>query len=183
MARIPPVTGGQLSPALQSAWDKHVKEYNSSIPNPGCTLGHSELAFEVYMQWYPLYDQVKRILGTRLAYLFAYSISKAADCSFCAALFRKTIIEAGENPENLSLTQSQKDLLDFGTGVVKYHGNINDYLYNAVAENYTKADMVTLVAFAGQMVAANIFNNVIEADIDDQLLEWLPPVAGCWQNK
>ena len=36
--------------------------------------------------------------------------------------------------------------------------------------------MVVLIAFAGQMIATNIFNNVIETDIDEYLAEYLPSI-------
>ena len=34
--------------------------------------------------------------------------------------------------------------------------------------------MVILIAFAGQMIATNVFSNVIETDIDEYLLDYLP---------
>jgi hypothetical protein len=138
------------------------------------TLGHSLLAFEIYIQWYPLYQEVEKILGKRLAYLYAYSISKASDCPLCSTYFRKIIIDSGEKPESLDLTPSQKDMLDFGSGIARCQGNINDHLYNTIAGRYSKADMVVLIAFAGQMIATNIFSNVIETDIDEYLSEYLP---------
>jgi len=138
------------------------------------TLAHSLLAFEVYMQWYPLYEQVETILGKRLAYLYAYSISKASDCPLCSTFFRKIIIDAGEKPESLVLVPPQKDVIDFGSSIAKYQGNIQDHLYNSVAEHYSKTDMVILIAFAGQMIATNVFSNVIETDIDEYLVEYLP---------
>ena len=138
------------------------------------TLGHSLLAFEIYMQWYPLYEEVEKILGKRLAYLYAYSISKASDCPLCSTYFRKIIIDSGEKPESLDLTPSQKDILDFGSGIARCQGNINDHLYNTIAGRYSKTDMVVLIAFAGQMIATNIFSNVIETDIDEYLAEYLP---------
>ena len=47
-------------------------------------------------------------------------------------------------------------------------------MYNTVGECYSKEDMVILIAFAGQMIATNIFNNVIGTDIDEYLAEYLP---------
>ena len=174
MARINPIEQNELSPSVQVAFQRHIKEYNARITNMKATLGHSLLAFEVYMQWYPLYEQVETILGKRLAYLYAYSISKASDCPLCSTFFRKIIIDAGEKPENLVLATSQKDVIDFGSSIAKYQGNINDHLYNSVAQKYSKSDMVILIAFAGQMIATNVFNNVIETDIDEYLVEYLP---------
>ena len=174
MARINPINQNEISPSVQSAFERHIKEYNARITNMKATLGHSLLAFEVYMQWYPLYEQVEIILGKRLAYLYAYSISKASDCPLCSTFFRKIIIDAGEKPENLVLAPSQKDIIDFGNSIAKYQGNINDHLYNSIAQKYSKSDMVILIAFAGQMIATNVFNNVIETDIDEYLVEYLP---------
>ena len=174
MARINPINQNELSPSVQSAFERHIKEYNARITNMKATLGHSLLAFEVYMQWYPLYEQVEIILGKRLAYLYAYSISKASDCPLCSTFFRKIIIDAGEKPENLVLAPSQKDIIDFGNSIAKYQGNINDHLYNSIAQKYSKSDMVILIAFAGQMIATNVFSNVIETDIDEYLVEYLP---------
>jgi hypothetical protein len=174
MPRIKPVSDNELSPSVKIAFERHIEEYNARITNMKATLGHSLLTFEVYMQWYPLYEQVEKVLGRRLAYLYAYSISKASDCPLCSTFFRKIIIDAGEKPENLALTPSQKEVVDFGSSIAKYQGNINDHVYNAVAANYSTTDMVILVAFAGQMIATNVFSNVIETDIDDYLTGYLP---------
>jgi len=176
MARIQPVSDNELQPSVKVAFERHVKEYNARITNMKATLGHSLLSFEIYMQWYPLYEEVEKILGKRLAYLYAYSISKASDCPLCSTYFRKIIIDSGEKPESLDLTPSQKDILDFGSGIARCQGNINDHLYNTIAGQHSKTDMVVLIAFAGQMIATNIFSNVIETDIDEYLAEYLPPL-------
>jgi len=39
-----------------------------------------------------------------------------------------------------------------------------------------KTEMTVLIAFAGQMIATNVFNNVIETDIDEYLFDYLPPI-------
>ena len=174
MARIQPVKDIELHESLKRSFAQHVKLYKGRITNMKATLGHSLLSFEVYMQWYPLYKEVEIILGKRLAYLFAWSISTAADCPLCSTFFRKIIIDAGEKPENLMLSTSEQDVLTFGSSIAKYHGNISDQVYSAVAGNYTEPEMVTLIAFAGQMIATNIFNNVVETSIDDYLQEYLP---------
>jgi hypothetical protein len=36
--------------------------------------------------------------------------------------------------------------------------------------------MVILTAFAGQMIATNVFSNVTETDIDEYLFDYLPPI-------
>jgi hypothetical protein len=58
MARISPLSASETSPAVKAAFTRHAEEYNARITNMKSTLGHSIVAFEVYMQWYPLYEQV-----------------------------------------------------------------------------------------------------------------------------
>jgi hypothetical protein len=174
MARINPVKEELIQESVKRSFQHHVEKYKGRITNMKATLGHSLLSFEVYMQWYPLYQEVETIIGKRLAYLFAWSVSNASDCPLCSTFFRKIIIDAGENPESLVLSPSEEDMLTFGKCIALYRGNIEDHMYNAVAKNYSEQEMVTLIAFAGQMIATNIFNNVIETTIDDYLQEYLP---------
>jgi len=174
MARIDPISENETTQSIRQAFEKHILDHNARITNMKATLSHSLLAFDIYMQWYPLYKQVEMILGKRMAYLYAYSISKGSDCPLCSTFFRKIIIDAGEKPEQLELTPLQKAITDFGSSIAKYQGNIRDHVYNSIAEQYNKADMVVLIAFAGQMIATNVFNNVIETDIDEYLAEYLP---------
>lgn len=176
MARIAPLEIDGLSPSVKVAFERHIREYSARITNMKATLGHCLPAFEAYMQWYPLYEEVERLLGRRLASLYAYTISQASDCPLCTAFFRKAIIEAGEDPEDPGLTQPEKAILDLGKSITRYHGNIADHVFNAVSAYYSKAAMVILVAFAGQMIAINVFNNAVETDIDGYLVNYLPAV-------
>lgn len=169
MARIEPLKINDAASSVKIAFEKHVQEYGGRITNMKATLGRSLLAFEAYMQWYPLYEEVEKILGKRMASLYAHAISCAADCPLCSTYFRKIIIDSGEQPEKLNLTESEKNILDFGSSITKYKGNIADHLYNAVAANYNENEIVILTAFAGIMIATNVFNNVIETEIDDYL--------------
>lgn len=174
MARIKPVANSELSSATMHAFDDHVKKYQARITNMKAVLGNSLPAFEVYMQWYPLYEELKKILGERLAYLYAWSISLASDCPLCSTYFRKIIIDAGENPETLELTYAEQELLNFGSAIAQQHGHIEDDIYNKVSERYAEKEMVLLIAFAGQMIATNIFSNTIKTDIDEYLKDYLP---------
>ncbi len=182
MPRILPIKEEDWTPLQRVAFEKHVAEHGGRITNMKATLGHSLLAFGVYMQWYPLYDEIKKFLGGRLAYLFAFSVSKASDCPLCSTFFRKIIIDAGENPESLVLNDPEKEVLQFGAAIAAHHGNIADGIYNALAKKYSKEQMLLLIAFAGQMIATNILNNVIQTDIDGYLSEYLPPVQSIWQK-
>ena len=121
------------------------------------------------MMWYPLYKEVEKIVGKRPAYLFAHAISTALDCPLCSTFFRKIIIDAGEKPENLILSPEEQELLEFGSSIAQNKGEISNAVYQNAAHRYGNKEMVILIAFAGQMIATNIFNNVIETEIDEYL--------------
>ena len=179
MARIEPLTTKGISPSMKVAFEQHVQHYGGRITNMKATLGHSLIAFEAYMQWYPLYTEVEKILGKRMASLYAHAISCAADCPLCSTFFRKIIIDSGESPEKLELIESEKDVLNFGSAMAKDKGNIGNDLYNAVATKYNETEMVILIAFAGIMIATNIFNNVIETEIDEYLSAYRSNMKYC----
>jgi hypothetical protein len=175
MARINPISQNEIPDVTREAFEKHVRDYaGSRITNMKATLGHSLVAFEVYMQWYPLYDEVKKVVGNRLAYLYAYSISMASDCPLCSTFFRKIIIEAGESPENFEVDSEEQKLLSFGSDIARNKGYVTDAEFRTASGLYTTQQLVVLIAFAGQMIATNIFNNVIETEIDEYLNPYLP---------
>jgi hypothetical protein len=175
MSRIDPLPREIASAEVQTAYDQHVTDYpGSRITNMKATLGHSLLSFQIYMQWYPLYEQVKQILGNRLAYLYAHAISEGSNCPLCTTFFRRIIIDNGEKPEDLALTQHEQLLLDFGGEIARNKGEVADTLYDPVQVLYPVEQLVVLVAFAGQMIATNVFNNVLEVQIDDYLYPYLP---------
>ena len=176
MARIEPVSETEKTESIREAFKMHTVEYSARITNMKATLAHSLLAFDIYMEWYPLYAAVERILGKRLAYLYAYSISYASDCPLCSTFFRKIIVDAGERPEALEVTPSEQKVLEFGSSISKHHGKIPDDVYNATATQFNKKDMIILIAFAGQMIATNVFSNATETDIDEYLFDYLPPI-------
>ena len=174
MARIQPRHDYEQALPVKAAFERHILEYNGRITNMKTTLGHSLPAFEAYMHWYPLYREVEKITGARLAYLYAYTISNASDCPICSTFFRKMMVDAGENPDNLELTAPEKCLVDLGRSIARYQGNIANHIYDCVAKQYSASQMVVLIAFAGQMIATNIFNNVIETEIDEYLRDYTP---------
>ena len=174
MPRINPLVIDKADDGISAAFDDHKRRFNAQITNMKATLALAPPAFHAYMQWYPLYEAVKKITGERLAYLLAYSISFAADCPLCSTFFRKIIIDNGEKPEDFKVNEKEQDLLSFGIAIAGNKGIITDDQVEKLKESYSDEELVLLIAFAGQMIATNIFNNVIETDIDDYLKDYLP---------
>lgn len=159
MARINPVTSNLHAEA---------------VTNTQKTLAHSLPAFEVYNQLYSLFEKVKEVTGKRTAALFAWSVSTASNSALCTSFFRKIIVEGGENPEEITLNDHEKVLLDFGSALSQHKGRIADHIYNSLSQYHNEEEMVLLIAFAGQLIATNIFNNVVETEIDGSLSQYLP---------
>jgi hypothetical protein len=97
-------------------------------------LGYSLTAFEVYMQWYIIYDDMRIILGERLANLYAYSISNASNCLLWTIYFRKFIEDAGEDPEAISFTEKEQLLTDFGKAIATNHGKTDQELFDKLSK-------------------------------------------------
>lgn len=182
MARIAPLDEAGVTLPVREAFEKHVREYGGRITNMKATLAHSQKAFDVYMQWYVLYTEVERILGKRLAPFFAYAVSHATDCPLCSTFFRKIIVDAGGSLEKEELTEQERFVIVFGASIGKCQGHIADHIFNPVAALFSTSDLVVLISFAGQMIAANVFNNVVETDIDEYLFDYLPPTKSIWQH-
>jgi hypothetical protein len=121
------------------------------------------------MQWYPLYEEVKKVVGDRAAYLFAFAISSGSNCPLCTTYFRKVIIENKENPEDLQLSEREELMLNFGSEIANNKGTVSDELYAKIKAVYSEGDIITLVGFAGIMIATNIFNNTLEVEGDTYL--------------
>lgn len=130
-------------------------------------LAYSRLSMDIYMQWQPLYREVATIVGSRCAYLYAFAISVTSESAFYADFFRDIIITNGEDPDNLVLSDTEQDLCSFGAAITENNGHIEDVTFDNLIGHYTNKELVILVAFAGQMTAANVFNNVLGIYSDD----------------
>lgn len=176
--RIMLVSPEHAEGGIAEAFARHETAFKARITNMKRTLGHSQTAFEAFMVWYPLYDEVKKILGERPACLFAWSISEASECPLCSTYFRKSIIESGESPEALDVSEEDQRVLDFGAAISRNRGFVDDALFSPIRARFSDREIVVLTAFAGIMIATNIFNNVIGTEIDEYLHSYRKPGQG-----
>lgn len=173
MSRLYPLPLEALLPETAAVFEMHVQNHHSRITNMKATMGRSLEVFDIYMRWYDLYEQVKKIAGARSAYLFAHSISLGSNCPLCTTYFRKIIIDNGENPAQLILTGDEQILVDFGAEIASKNGKVSEAIYNKIKARYTEKDLVILAGFAGQMIATNVFSNIFEVEIDDYLAPYV----------
>lgn len=158
----------QVSPGVKEQWDQQVSEHGR-MTNLKKTLAHSSLALSIYMQWYPLRDEVESFLGKRPTLLFIHAISTETDCLICSTFFRKILIDSGEDPDQLLLNETEQRLVTFARQIVKGPNAVADDLLAQLTNQYSNKQMVLITALAGMMVATNIVNNVLKVPLDDYL--------------
>jgi len=139
------------------------------------TLAHSPVALRVLLEWYALRDEVQPFLGERLTMLFAHAVSVQTDCLICSTFFRRLIVDAGEDPDELVLDAWERTVTEFGRQLVRDANRVSDELFSMLAARLTPEQIVALIAFAGLMIATNVFNNAVGVDLDEYLWSYRKP--------
>jgi alkylhydroperoxidase family enzyme len=168
MTRIPPVDPEHANTEQRAAFDDGVQRYGR-MTNMKRTLLHSMPAFHALMEWYTLRDVVVPFLGERLTNLFSHAISAETDCLICSTYFRRILIDAGEDVENLSLDEREQAVVDFGRCLASPFARAPDELYARLAAQFGDEQVVALTAFGAMMVATNVLNNALDIPLDDYL--------------
>ena len=167
-ARVTPIDYADTVPESRRQWDEQVKVHGR-MTNMKQTLARSPIALHALMTWYPLRDRVETFLGSRATTLFAHAISVATDCLICSTFFRRILKDAGENPDRLTLDAHEDLVVRLGRALVTDPHRIDDDLFTALYARYSPENLVDLIAFAGLMIATNVFNNALRVDLDDYL--------------
>ena len=171
MARISPVEFENADALVRKEFDDQIKK-NGRVTNMKRTLLHSLPSFHALMEWYPLRDELLKFIDERAFDIFAYAISKENQCLLCSTFFRKVIIDSGDNPDALNLSDKEKALIDFGSLCVSGANNIDDELFKRLKSFFSDAQIVALTAFAGLMIATNLINTALKVDLDEYLVSY-----------
>jgi alkylhydroperoxidase family enzyme len=174
MARIDPLSEREAKPDSLEAM-KATLEAHGRLTNMKRTLAHSPVALRSLMTWYDLRDAVVPFLGERPTILFAHAISTQTDCLICSTFFRRILIDAGDDPDHLRLSELEHALVDYGRRLAVNPSEVGDELYARIAGFLTPEQIVTLTAFGALMVATNLFNNVLKVDLDEYLYAFRKP--------
>ncbi len=173
MARIPPAAG-PLAPAAQAELDRQLAAHGR-VTNMKRTLAHSPAGLIALMTWYPLRDEVAEFLGARLTTLFAHAVSAETNCLICSTFFRRILIDAGENPDQLVLDARESAIVDYGLALARGNSHVPDAAYEPAAALLEPAQMVALTAFGAMMIATNVVNNALRVDLDEYLWTYRRP--------
>lgn len=172
MQLIPMTDYETATPEVKAEYDDQIRKHGR-ITNMKRTLLHDVQSFKTYMDWYTLYDELKPTFGDRALTIFSHAISTGNDCLICGTFFRKILIDAGEDPANLTLNETEQLLFNFGLQITKNPHSIDNEIYDKLRARYTDQQLVQLIAFAGIMYATNLFNTVAKVPLDDVLYSYL----------
>ena len=176
MPRIPPLTDDQALPAARELLDEQ-RAAHGRVTNMKRTLAHSPTALRSLMTWYDLHAEVVEFLGTRRTTLFAHAISSQTDCLICSTFFRRWLKESGEDPDRLELDERDRAVVAFGRQLARDANAVSDEVFAGLSRFLQPAQIVTLTAFGGLMIATNVFNNALRVDLDEYLLPFRAGVA------
>jgi alkylhydroperoxidase family enzyme len=168
MARIPPIPVESAAPEARRELERQLAAHGR-LTNMKRTLARSPAALRALMTWYDLHAEAAAFLGPRLATLFAHAVSAQADCLICSTFFRRLLIESGEDPDALRLDERERDIVAYGQQIARTANAVSDEVYGRMARHLTPDQVVTLTAFAGLMIATNVFNNALRVDLDEYL--------------
>lgn len=168
MSHIPQIDYETAKPDVRAAHDEEVR-LRGAATNMKQTLMHSPVAYRAYMEWYTLRDALRPAISDRAIWVFSHAISAASECLICTTFFRRALIDAGFSPDAFEPTEEEALLIDFGTAIALNSNAIPDDLWQRVKDRYDVATQVNLVAFAGIMIATNIFNNAVDVSLDPEL--------------
>jgi alkylhydroperoxidase family enzyme len=156
---------------VRAEYDDQIKK-NGRITNMKRTLLHSVPAFKAYMEWYTLRDLIIPFLGERTISIFAYAISTGNECLICSTFFRKILIDAGDDPDNITLSDLEKLFFDFGLAIARNPGNVPNEIYSRLRELFADEQLVLIIGFAGIMTATNVFNTIAKVPLDEVLYDY-----------
>lgn len=175
MTFLPITTPETLGAEGRAASDAQVAAHGGRVTNMKATLLSHVPSFTAYMQWYTLRDELVPFIGERAVSLFSYAISDENDCLVCSVFFRRILIDNGEDPDNPQVTEAEQLLIDWGRLIASNPGGIAPEFYARLEKAFSPQLRVILLAFAGQMVATNLFNTVGRVPLDEVLYDYRKP--------
>jgi hypothetical protein len=172
MAHIPQLPYEAASPEQRAAHDEELR-LRGRMTNMKRTLLHSPAALHIYGEWFTLRDELRPVLGDRAIWIISHAISLASNSLVGINFMRRALIQGGDDPDALVLTQDETLLADFGTAIGRDPKSVPDAVWDGLRALYGDKTLVDLVAFAGIMVATNVFTDAVGTELDSELLPFL----------
>ena len=171
MPHISQLDYANASPEQRAAHDEELR-LRGRMTNMKRTLLHSPAALRIYGEWFTLRDELRPVIGDRAIWIFALSISTASHSLVGTSFMRRALIQSGGDPDALDPNEAEGDLMRFGAAIGVDPNNVPTETWRPLQSRYAEKTLVDLVAFAGIMVATNVFTNVVGTGLDAELAEF-----------
>lgn len=170
MSFLPDPQPDALTPEQRALWEDFVSRHPGRLTNQKTVMLGDDDTFRIYMGWYTLFDKLAAVVGARAVHVFAHAISDENDCLICSVFFRQILIDGGDDPDDPATTELEDALLDLGRRIARTPTGIPDEAYVRIERLIPDPHArILLIAFAGQMVATNVFNSVGRVPLDEVL--------------
>lgn len=126
-------------------------------------------SFTIHPAWSELREELVPWIGERAFTLFCYAISQANGCENDALAFRRILVDSGDDPDNPEVTEAEQLLVDWGRLIVTSPHDIPDPFYSRLEQTFSPERRLSLLSFAGQMLASNLINTVGRVPLDPEL--------------
>jgi len=179
MSRVGHADYNTASPFVRGAWDAEMRD-RGRVTNMKRTLLLSQPAYAAYMGWYPLWSELEKLVGHRAAAVFAHAISARNGCVLCTLYFRRELDAAGIAPAAFSPSQDEALLIRLAESMGSETAGSGsgheaaETLWGDLKARFSDTDLVTIVGFAGMMIAVNAFNSTLGVDVDEDLERFMP---------
>ncbi|WP_370295270.1 carboxymuconolactone decarboxylase family protein [Rossellomorea marisflavi] len=149
--------------------DERIKS-GSRVTNMVKTLLYSMPSFKA-MEFYPVRNELQKIIGSRAVYFFCYAISTENECLVCSTYHAKLLRDLNIQFDEFEFTEIEKVLIDYGRGLVQNPNNIDPSIYDRLRSQFTSEEIVLITTVGCKMIASNIFNEAMKVDLDEYLFE------------
>jgi hypothetical protein len=171
IAVIKPILYEKASPEARKEYERQYRT-TGTVTNTKRTLLNHLPSYHAYEEGMNLRSALLQFLSHRAFAVFAYAISMESDSLVDSTQFRKTLTDRGENPDELFLDDEEQALEHYGRQLSRNPNEVPNSLFGHLSQYYTPEQIVALTAFAGQMIATNVFNSALRIELDEYLMHF-----------
>lgn len=168
MARIRPLNPDELDPVQAEDHDELVRR--DHVTHMQRTPIRDRATYRAYDAWHLSWNRLVQVVGERAATVFAHAISETNECQLCSLYFVSGLRALGVDPHDYVPTEEEKVLTELARAVVRDPNAVPDEVFDRLFARHHSDEVVAIGGFAGQMIATNTFNSVLQVDLDGRLL-------------
>ncbi len=140
------------------------------VTNMVRTLLHSMPSYRA-MEFYPVRDQLTKIVGSRAVYFYCYAISVEDECTICSLYHARLLNQLGLEFKDFEFTEVEDLLIAYGRALVNSPAEISETILEGLRARFSAEEIVLITTVGIKMIASNLFNIAMKVDLDDYLFD------------